>query len=109
MEAKTYCPQLYVNRHIPDVRARTSRLFLALNKRGDFKIWSDEFEELCDVISKEVERQPDPRMLRRRQSTSDLQFVKHPVYAYVLWAFTFGSLAAAITQLNVSSSSKPYL
>lgn len=91
------------SRHIPDVRARTSHLFLALNKRGDFKIWSDEFEELCDVIAKEVSRQPDPRMLRRRLSRNELQFVNHPVYAYVMWAFTFGSLAAAITQFNVSN------
>ena len=88
------------NEHIPDVRARTSRLFLALNKRGDFKIWSDEFEELCDVIAKEVERPVDLRMIRR--ANSRMQIVNHPVYAYVLWAFTLGSLAAAITELNVS-------
>lgn len=86
-------------RHIPDVRARTSHLFLALNKRGDFKIWSDEFEELCDVIAKEVERPPE---LRRRMSKSEMQFVNHPVYSYVVWGFTLGSLAAAITELNVS-------
>lgn len=93
-----------VRRHIPDVRARTSHLFLALNKRGDFKIWSDEFEELCDVIAKEVENPPDLRQLRRRMSKSEMQFVTHPVYSYVIWAFTLGSLAAAITQFNVSFS-----
>lgn len=90
-------------RHIPDVRARTSHLFLALNKRGDFKIWSDEFEELCDVIAKEVERPPE---LRRRMSKSEMQFVNHPVYSYVVWGFTLGSLAAAITELNVNGSAK---
>lgn len=90
-------------RHIPDIRARTSHLFLALNKRGDFKIWSDEFEELCDVIAKEVERPPE---LRRRMSKSEMQFVNHPVYSYVMWAFTLGSLAAAITQINVDGSAE---
>jgi two pore calcium channel protein len=88
-------------RLIPDVRARTSHLFLALNKRGDFKIWSDEFEELCDVIAKEVERPPQPQ---RRMNKSDMLFVNHPVYAYIIWAFTLGSLAVAITQMNVGGS-----
>lgn len=92
----------YVCRHIPDVRARTSHLFLALNRRGDFKIWSDEFEDLCDVIAKEVESPPDLKQLRRRSSRSEMQFVTHPVYSYVTWAFTLGSLAVAITQFNVS-------
>ncbi|KAG0613396.1 hypothetical protein M758_6G099500 [Ceratodon purpureus] len=96
-------------RHIPDVRARTSHLFLALNKRGDFKIWSDEFEELCDVIAKEVESPPDVRQLRRRSSKSEMQFVTHPVYSYVMWAFTLGSLAAAVTQLNVNGSAEAQL
>lgn len=91
-------------RHIPDVRARTSHLFLALNRRGDFKIWSDEFEDLCDVIAKEVESPPDLKQLRRRASRSEMQFVTHPVYSYVMWAFTLGSLAVAITQFNVSPS-----
>lgn len=92
------------SREISDIRARTSHLFLALNKRGDFKIWSDEFEELCNVIAKEVESPPDLVQLRRRMSKSEMQFVTHPVYAYVIWAFTLGSLAAAITQFNVSVS-----
>jgi two pore calcium channel protein len=91
-------------RHIPDVRARTSHLFLALNRRGDFKIWSDEFEDLCDVIAKEVESPPDLKQLRRRASRSEMQFVTHPVYSYVTWAFTLGSLAVAITQFNVNGS-----
>jgi hypothetical protein len=30
-----------------------------------------------------------------------MHFVKHPCYAYVIWAFTFASLAVAIVQLNV--------
>jgi len=94
-----FLPIMNESRHIPDVRARTSHLFLALNKRGDFKIWSDEFEELCDVIAKEVERPPQPQ---RRLNKSDMLFVNHPVYAYVIWAFTLGSLAVAITQMNVS-------
>lgn len=98
-EREYVLPILNGNRHIPDVRARTSHLFLALNKRGDFKIWSDEFEELCDVIAKEVERPPEPQ---RRISKSDMLFVNHPVYSYIIWAFTLGSLAAAITQLNVN-------
>lgn len=89
-------------RHITDVRARASRLFLALNKRGDFKIWSDEFEELCDVIAKEVERQPDIARLKRRRSNTDLHFVKHPFYNYVVWALTLSSLSIAIAALNVS-------
>lgn len=88
-------------RHIPDVRARASRLFLALNKRGDFKIWSDEFEELCDVIAKEVERQPDIARLKRRRSNADLHFVKHPFYNYVVWALTLSSLSIAIAAVNV--------
>jgi two pore calcium channel protein len=89
-------------RHIPDVRARTSRLFLALNKRGDFKIWSDEFEELCDVIAKEVEREPDAlHKLKRHRSRSDMHFVKHPFYACIIWALTFTSLSIAIAALNV--------
>lgn len=91
-------------RHIPDVRARASRLFLALNKRGDFKIWSDEFEELCDVIAKEVERQPDIARLKRRRSNPDMHFVKHPFYNYVIWALTLSSLSIAISALNVSGA-----
>ncbi|KAG0601477.1 hypothetical protein M758_11G114500 [Ceratodon purpureus] len=91
-------------RHIPDVRARASRLFLALNKRGDFKIWSDEFEELCDVIAKEVERQPDIARLKRRRSNPDLHFVKHPFYNYVIWALTLSSLSIAIAALNVTGT-----
>lgn len=90
-------------RHIPDVRARASRLFLALNKRGDFKIWSDEFEELCDVIAKEVERQPESALLKRRRSNPDMHFVKHPFYNYVIWALTLCSLSFAIAALNVRS------
>lgn len=96
-------------RHIPDVRARTSRLFLALNKRGDFKIWSDEFEELCDVIAKEVERQPELTRLKRRRSNTDMHFVKHPFYAYVIWAFTLSSLSIAIAALNVCISQLCFL
>ncbi|KAH8967292.1 hypothetical protein BDL97_03G070700 [Sphagnum fallax] len=92
-------------RHIPDVRARTSRLFLALNKRGDFKIWSDEFEELCDVIAKEVEREPDAlHKLKRHRSRSDIHFVKHPFYACIIWALTFTSLSIAIAALNVTGT-----
>jgi len=101
-EGKLFLLILNVCRHIPDVRARTSHLFLALNKRGDFKIWSDEFEDLCDVIANEVESPPDLRQSRRRMSKSEMQFVTHPVYSYVIWAFTLGSLTAAITQFNVS-------
>jgi len=37
-----------------------------------------------------------------RRANSRMQIVNHPVYAYVLWAFTLGSLAAAITERNVS-------
>ncbi|XP_024379909.1 two pore calcium channel protein 1 isoform X1 [Physcomitrium patens] len=96
-------------REISDIRARTSHLFLALNKRGDFKIWSDEFEELCNVIAKEVESPPDLVQLRRRMSKSEMQFVTHPVYAYVIWAFTLGSLAAAITQFNVGGNTQDLL
>ncbi|XP_024358614.1 two pore calcium channel protein 1 [Physcomitrium patens] len=91
-------------RHIPDVRARASRLFLALNKRGDFKIWSDEFEELCDVIAKEVERQPVISRLKRRRSNSDINFIKHPFYNYVIWALTLSSLSIAIAALNVGGA-----
>uniref|UniRef100_A0A7I4BQ85 Ion transport domain-containing protein n=1 Tax=Physcomitrium patens TaxID=3218 RepID=A0A7I4BQ85_PHYPA len=96
-------------RHIPDVRARASRLFLALNKRGDFKIWSDEFEELCDVIAKEVERQPESALLKRRRSNPDMHFVKHPFYNYVIWALTLCSLSFAIAALNVSGTVKELL
>ncbi|XP_024360131.1 two pore calcium channel protein 1 isoform X1 [Physcomitrium patens] len=96
-------------RHISDIRARTSHLFLALNRRGDFKIWSDEFEELCDVIAKEVESPPDLFQSRRRMSKNEMQFVTHPVYTYVTWALTLGSLAAAITQLNVGGSAQVLL
>jgi hypothetical protein len=51
------------------------------------------------LLYKVVERPVDLRMIRR--ANSRMQIVNHPVYAYVLWAFTLGSLAAAITELNV--------
>jgi hypothetical protein len=64
-------------------------------------VWSNEFEELCDVIAKEVERQLDIVHLKRRRSNPDMHFVKHPFYDYVIWALTLSSLSIAISTLNV--------
>ncbi|BBN16272.1 protein MpTPC3 [Marchantia polymorpha subsp. ruderalis] len=96
-------------RHIPDVRSRTSQLFLALNKRGDFKIWSDDFEDLCDVIAKEVQKRPKAASFSRYRQfemmwlLGCLQFVKNTAYDYFLWVATMISVAVAISARSVNN------
>ncbi|CAM6105685.1 unnamed protein product [Calypogeia fissa] len=97
-------------RHIPDVRSRTSQLFLALNKRGDFKIWADDFEDLCDVIAKEVARRPKASSFSRYRQfemmwvIGHLQFVKSSAYNWFIWVATLGSFAAALYEREVVTS-----
>ncbi|KAL2611981.1 hypothetical protein R1flu_023673 [Riccia fluitans] len=96
-------------RHIPDVRSRTSQLFLALSRRGDFKVWSDDFEDLCDVIAKEVQRRPKAASFSRYRQfemmwlLGCLQFVRKTAYSYFIWVATVISVIVAISARNVNN------
>ncbi|KAL3683310.1 hypothetical protein R1sor_001332 [Riccia sorocarpa] len=96
-------------RHIPDVRSRTSQLFLALSRRGDFKVWSDDFEDLCDVIAKEVHRRPKAASFSRYRQfemmwlLGCLQFVRKAAYDYFIWVATVISVIVAISARNVTN------
>lgn len=86
---------------------------MALDKRGDFKIWQDEFEGLCDVIAIEVERQP--RTLQQSPSGAAeiiralncFQFVTQPVYDLLIWVLTLVSVVVAICEREVRATSCP--
>ncbi|KAJ7106837.1 hypothetical protein O6H91_Y574800 [Diphasiastrum complanatum] len=97
-------------RHIPDVRSQSSQLFLALNKRGDFKIWSDDFEDLCDVIAKEVQKRPKPASFSNYHQSEimwvigQFQFVKGALYDYFLWVATVASVIVALYERNAMDS-----
>lgn len=93
---------------IPDFRKNTREVFLALDKRGDFRIWQDEFEGLCDVVAGEIERQRHKHRSRTGEilyAITELRIVTEPVYDLMIWALTLASVVVAICESEVTSNS----
>lgn len=92
---------------IPDSSKNTHEVFLALDKRGDFRIWQDEFESLCDVVAVVIERQRRKRRVPRSRTgeildkITELRIVTEPVYDRMIWALTLASLLVAICEGEV--------
>lgn len=92
---------------IPDFSKNTHEVFLALDKRGDFKIWQDEFESLCDVVVVEIERQRRKRRVMRSRAgellhvITELRIITEPAYDLIIWALTLASVVIAICEGEV--------
>jgi len=37
-------------RDVPNLKQKAAALFRSLDRRGDFRIWDDEFDDLCEVL-----------------------------------------------------------
>ena len=99
---------------IPDFSKDTHKLFIALDKRGDFKIWHDEFESLCDVVADEIDRQRRKLRVTRSRSgdllhviSENLRIVPDPVYDHLIWALTLASVVVAICESEVCCCDLP--
>lgn len=86
---------------IPDFRNNTHEVFLALDKRGDFRIWQDEFEGLCDVIAIEIERKsrkhrmPRSRVAELSRVITETRLISEPVHDLIFWILTLASVLVA--------------
>lgn len=92
----------------PDFSKNTHEIFLALDKRGDFKIWQDEFESLCDVVAVEIERQHRKRRIPRSRAgeilhaITEMRLITEPVYDLITWFVTLASVVVAICESEVT-------
>ncbi|XP_024370612.1 two pore calcium channel protein 1 isoform X3 [Physcomitrium patens] len=95
---------------IPDFRNNTHEVFLALDKRGDFRIWQDEFEGLCDVIAIEIERKsrkhrmPRSRVAELSRVITETRLISEPVHDLIFWILTLASVLVAFFGSQVVSS-----
>lgn len=66
------------SRHLPDLKERTMDVFMALDRRGDFRIWAEEFEDICEVVSEEIILKPRRRapIERHLSSIANLQLTQ---------------------------------
>lgn len=98
-------------RHIPHDGYLRMQLFLDLRKGGDLRISKGEFEDICNVISLEIENHEDVSLLSKKLSTylpglSCLHFSYHGLFHCVVWIISLSGLVVAFygTYLEVQSS-----
>jgi hypothetical protein len=93
-------------------------VFLALGKRGNFKISKDEFGGLCDKIVHELDdiwEKCPPRTLPRSSSQAaemlaainQFKTDTEPVYNLLIWTAVIASVLVAICEREVLLALKP--
>lgn len=103
---------------IPDLRLNMREIFLALDKRGNFKILQDEFGGLCDEIVQkldDIRGKCPPRTLSRSSSQAAEMLAAinqfkndtEPVYNLLIWTAVIASVLVAIWEREVLLALKP--
>ena len=88
---------------IPDSSKKSHEVFLALDRRGDFRIWKDEFDSFCDVVANAIERLRHQHRVPRSRAGEILEhiIITEPVYDQMIWGLTLASVVVAICESEV--------
>ncbi|KAG0629978.1 hypothetical protein M758_1G144100 [Ceratodon purpureus] len=91
---------------IPDSSKKSHEVFLALDRRGDFRIWKDEFDSFCDVVANAIERLRHQHRVPRSRAGEILEhiIITEPVYDQMIWGLTLASVVVAICESEVTSN-----